>query len=181
MAPEPNIGPNYPWGDDPWPGTDHIKDELKKHSEAKDELWFNQTEFDALFKRLDSWRTELHNRKVGGKTARENLVQTGNLKVEDIGQWLAGSQLHKTADIANNVMLPGLDFFLSALDALINRMKTTGDTNTGVEVDNVDVVTFHNILTVEPGTKPPQVPPAQTNQPGQSNPAGQPAQPGSYS
>jgi hypothetical protein len=173
-------GPKYPWGNDPWAGTEHIKDELKDHPEAKDELWFNRGEFDALMARLKSRRSELDSRKVGGKTARENLVQAGSphFQIKDFGQWAAARDLFDSASGAQSLMLQAYDYFITALDAVIKRMETTKNINTGVEVDNVDAVTFHNILTIDLGAKP--KPPAQTGQQGQSNPPGQPVQPGSY-
>jgi len=179
MAPEPDSGPNYPWGNDPWPGTSHIKDELKNHPEAKDELWFNQGEFDALMARLRARRAEFDSRKVGGKTAKENLQQAGDphFQIKDFGQWAAARSLHTSASGAQSLMLQAYDYFITAFDAVIKRMETTKNINTGVEVDNVDAVTFHNILTIDLGANPrPQ--PAQTGQPGQSNP---PVQPGGYS
>jgi hypothetical protein len=171
-------GPKYPWGNEPWAGTEHIKDELKDHPEAKDELWFNQGEFDALMARLKSRRSELDSRKVGGKTARENLVQAGSphFQIKDFGQWAAARDLFATASGAQSLMLQAYDYFIAALDAVIKRMETTKNINTGVEVDNVDAVTFHHILTIDFGANP--KPPVQT--PGQSNPPGQPVKPGSY-
>ncbi|GAB2853795.1 hypothetical protein GCM10027176_65570 [Actinoallomurus bryophytorum] len=186
MAPEPQVGPNYPWGDQPWPGTEHIKDELKSHPEAKDELWFNQGEFDALMARLKSRRAELDSRKVGGKTARENLQRAGeaHLQVKDFGQWAAARSLYASAGGAASLMLQAYDYFITALDAVIKRMETTKNINTGAEVDNVDAVTFHNILTIDLGANPKPAPPAQAappGQPGQPAQPGQPVQPGSYS
>jgi hypothetical protein len=171
-------GPAYPWGDKPWAGTEHIKGELKDHPEAKDELWFNQGEFDALMARLKSRRSELDSRKVGGKTARENLVQAGSphFQIKDFGQWAAARDLFATASGAQSLMLQAYDYFIAALDAVIKRMETTKNINTGVEVDNVDAVTFHHILTIDFGANP--KPPVQTQ--GQSNPPGQQVQPGSY-
>ncbi|GAA4505378.1 hypothetical protein GCM10023191_060980 [Actinoallomurus oryzae] len=173
MPPDFNTGPAYPWGDDPWPGTEHIKNELKNHPNAKDEVWFSQGEFDALMARLKSRRSEFDNRKVGGKTARENLVQAAQFNIKDIGQWAAARELYTSASGAQSLMLQAYDYFISAFDAVIKRMETTKNTNTGVEVDNVDTVTFHNVLTLDLGQKP--KPPAQPNTPGQ------PAKPGSYS
>jgi hypothetical protein len=159
-------GPKYPWGNDPWPGSEHIKDELKNHPEAKDELWFNQGEFDALMARLRSRRSELDSRKAGGKTARENLVQAASPQIKDFGQWAAARDLYASAHGAQSLMLQAYDYFVTALDAVIKRMETTKNINTGVEVDNVDAVTFHHILTID--------------FPDPSNPPGQPVKPGSY-
>jgi hypothetical protein len=159
-------GPKYPWGNDPWAGSEHIKDELKNHPEAKDELWFNQGEFDALMARLKSRRSELDSRKAGGKTARENQVQAASPQIKDFGQWAAARDLYASAHGAQSLMLQAYDYFITALDAVIKRMETTKNINTGVEVDNVDAVTFHHILTID-FPKP-------------SDQTGQPVKPGSY-
>jgi hypothetical protein len=165
-------GEGYPWGKDPWPGTRNIKDDLKNHPEAKDGFWFHEGEFEAQMARIKSFRRDFDTRKVNGRTARENLVYAGNphdqskdFGAKDFGQWGAALGLYTSASGAQSLMLQAYDYFIKALDAVIERLENTKKTNTGVEVDNVDTVTYRNIVTIDLGANPRPDPPAD---PGQS-------------
>jgi hypothetical protein len=170
MAPIPDEGPKYPWGNDPWPGTENIKaDAAKNHPAAKDGYWFDQGDFNAVLARLKSRRAEIDPSKV-----KKHLDDAGHFQQKDFGQWAAAVSLHTSAKTAHDLMQGAYDNFIKAFDAVISRLESTAKTNTGVEVDNVGMVTFNNILTVDPNNPAPPAPPGQT-QPGQTT------QPGSYS
>ncbi len=168
----PDDGPAYPWGSQPWPGTEHIKDELKNHPEAKDGVWFNQGEFEAVLARLKAKRKEIAPEKLN-----KHLEDAKNIQAKDFGQWAAGVSLYNSAMTAQYLMSNAYQYFINAFDAVISRLEITKKTNVGAEVDNVDVMTFKNIQTVDPNQ---WKHPGQPNQPGQTGRPGSPAQPGSY-
>lgn len=170
----PDDGPAYPWGSQPWPGTEHIKDASKNHPGAKDEFWFSQGDFEAVLARLKAKRAEIAPDKLG-----RYLDDAKKIQAKDFGQWAAGVSLYNSAMTGQYLISSAYQYFINAFDAVINRLETTKKTNTGVEVDNVDVMTFKNVQTVDPGQ---WQHPGQTNQPGQTDqPNKQPAQPNSYS
>jgi hypothetical protein len=181
-----NPGPAYPWGDKPWPGTTNIKDEYHRkvqvstvHPEdadpnltIKDEVWFDEGKFNALMNKIQMRRKEFDSNKEGGKTARENLEQAGDphFQAKDFGMWVRGQSLHANAAGAQRLMLQAYDYFLLSFDALIKRMNDTKNLNTGVEQDNIDAVTYSNIVTIDFGADPKA---HQANQPaGQQDPSG---------
>jgi hypothetical protein len=190
-----NSGPAYPWGDQPWPGTTKLIDGYHKkvHDDTvgsnannpnlviKDEVWFDEGKFNALMNKLQQRRKEFDTNKEGGKTARENLEQAGDphFQAKDFGMWVMGKSLHANASGAQKLLLQAYDYFLQSFDALIKRMNDTKNLNTGVEQDNVDAVTYSNIVTIDFGANPKAPQPAP---PGQQNPpGGQQVPPGGFS
>jgi hypothetical protein len=164
MAPVDDGGPKHPWGNNPWPGTENIKENLKNHPEAKDEMWFDADGFKNVMTRLKSRYQDFDPKGRSGTAVKKHL-QDAQCEAKHFGAWKAGVSLHASCQTAQNLMLTAYDHFAKAFSDVMDRLEDTEKTNTGVEVDNVDVVTYNNIQTVDP------VKPAQP---------GQPAQPGGH-
>jgi len=148
-------GPNYPWGNDPWPGT---ADDVSKDP---DTYVFNKADFDTAFGRIVKVRAALGQPPAapgagapaagGNKTPGDHLNSAGNLKATDFGTPVAGARLYQDTQVANNLMVGAYTNFLKAFDAVIDRLTNTGKTNTGVEAANVQVVDMVTVDTIQPG------------------------------
>jgi hypothetical protein len=163
MAPDTG-GEGYPWGTKPWPGTEGLKKEAKDHPGAVDGFWFDKGHYDIIVSMLKARRSE-----IGASDIRKHLTDAAGIEQKDVGQWAAARSLFSSTQQANSLMVQAYDNFLKAFDAVIDRLDKTSKTNTGVEVDNYESVTFNNVLTIDP-----------TNASSPSTSSGTPV-PGSYS
>ncbi|MFB9831982.1 hypothetical protein [Actinoallomurus acaciae] len=148
---DPDSGePDYPWGPDPWPGTHNIKDNLKNHPEAKDGYYFNEADYGIVMKKLQK-RADTY-QDSGGKPseAKKSLQDVADLKSKDFGQWLAADSLYRSVQTAHTLMLGAYENFTKAYAAVLKRIEDTHATNTGVEVDNIETVSFDNVQTIDP-------------------------------
>lgn len=143
-------GPEYPWGSDPWPGTHNIKDNLKNHPEAKDGYYFNEADYGIVMKKLRDRAKTYQSAADKPSDAQKSLQDVADLKSKDFGQWLAADGLFQSVQTAHTLMLGAYDNFVKAYNAVLKKIEDTHATNTGVEVDNIDTVTFDNVQTIDP-------------------------------
>jgi hypothetical protein len=142
-------GSGYPWGDDPWPGT---VDDGSNH------YHYDDTAFQTALSRLVNVRSALgaappapgNPPSKAKKTPGDHLSSAGDIHAADFGKWLAATRLYGDARIANDLMVGAYTHFLAAFDAVIEKLHTTAKTNTGVEAENVQVVNYVDVDTVEP-------------------------------